>query len=96
VDSAPADYAVDRPQSGTHGFLVPVVGLSIIAMCIRTLLVHTDFAEMPRDLVILSEGRGQVVFPLRLFLVMFFLTYAIHAYSNIWRRVFIGVSLLGK
>lgn len=51
---------------------------------------------MPRDLVILSEGRGQVVFPLRLFLVMFFLTYAIHAYSNIWRRVFIGVSLLGK
>ena len=96
VDSAPADYAVDRPQSGTNGFLVTFVGLSIIAMCIRTLLVHTDFAEMPRDLVILSEGRGQVVFPLRLFLVMFFLTYAIHAYSNIWRRVFIGVSLLGK
>ena len=96
VDSAPADYAVDRPPSGTNGFLVTFAGLSIIAMCIRTLLIHSGLVHLPRDLVILSDGRGTVVFPLRLFLVMFFLTYAIHAYSNIWRRVFIGVSLLGK
>ncbi|MBT1258348.1 glycosyltransferase family 2 protein [Rhodococcus erythropolis] len=96
VDSAPADYAVDRPPSGTNGFLITFAGLSILAMCLRTLLVHSGYTDMPRDLVILSEGRGKVVFPLRLFLVMFFLTYAIHAYSNIWRRVFIGISLLGK
>ncbi len=30
VDSAPADYAVDRPSSGTNGFLIIFAGLSII------------------------------------------------------------------
>ncbi|MHA6737591.1 glycosyltransferase family 2 protein [Rhodococcus erythropolis] len=96
VDSAPADYAVDRPSSGTNGFLITFAGLSIIAMCIRTFLVHSGLTDMPRDLVIFSEGRGKVVFPLRLFLIMFFFTYALCAYSNIWRRVFLAFSLLGK
>ncbi|WP_336882450.1 glycosyltransferase [Rhodococcus globerulus] len=96
VDSAPVDYAVDRPASGTNSFLITFAGLSILAMCLRTLLEHSGFVDMPRDLAVLTEGRGNVVFPLRLFLAVFFLTYAIHAYSNIWRRIFLGISLLGK
>ena len=96
VDSAPVDYAVDRPASGTNSFLITFAGLSILAMCIRTLLVHSGYSAMPRDLAVLTDGRGNVVFPLRLFLTVFFLTYAIHAYTNIWRRIFLGISLLGK
>ncbi|BAH52561.1 glycosyltransferase [Rhodococcus opacus] len=96
VDSAPADYAVDRPASGTNGFLVTFVGISILAMCLRMILAHADVMDAPNDLVILSSGRGDVQFPLRMFLAVFFLTYALHAYSNIWRRLYLGLSLLGK
>lgn len=97
VDSAPVGYAVDRPPSGTNGFLITFAGLSIIAMCIRTVIVHVGgWDNVPRDLIVLHDARGEVVFPLRLFMVLFFLTYAIHAFSNLWRRVAIGVSLLGK
>ena len=96
VDSAPADYAVDRPASGTNGFLVIFVGISILAMCVRMFLAHADVLDAPRDLVFLSGGRGDVQFPLRMFLVIFFLTYALRAYSNIWRRLYLGLSLLGK
>ncbi|TCN43867.1 cellulose synthase/poly-beta-1,6-N-acetylglucosamine synthase-like glycosyltransferase [Rhodococcus sp. SMB37] len=96
VDSAPADYAVDRPASGTNGFLVTLVGLSILVMCLRTFLIHSELVYIPRDLVLFSEGRGNVEFPLRMFIALFFLTYALFAYSNGWRRLFIAVSLLGK
>ena len=96
VDSAPADYAVNRPASGTNGFLITFCGLSIIAMCVRTYMVHSGFDDAPRDLIILDEGRGDVVFPLRLFLAIFFSTYAMYAYTNRWRRIFLGASLLGK
>lgn len=97
VDSAPADYAIDRPSSGTNGFLVTFAGVSIIALCVRTLLIHVGgFDALPRDLVVFAQDRGTVVFPLRIFLVLFFLTYALHAYSNLWRRFALGFSLLGK
>ncbi|MFD6893129.1 glycosyltransferase [Rhodococcus sp. NPDC060086] len=96
VDSAPADYAVNRPASGTNGFLIVFVGISILAMCLRTFLIHSGVAYVPRDLVLFAEGRGNVEFPLRMFIALFFLTYALFAYSNRWRRLFIGVSLLGK
>ncbi|GAA4472358.1 glycosyltransferase [Rhodococcus olei] len=96
VDSAPRGYAVDRPASAVNGFLVTFAALGIIVMCLRTLLVHAGFSDLPRDMVLFSHGRGNVVFPLRMFLVVFFVTYAAFAYSNRWRRAFIGVSLLGK
>lgn len=96
VDSAPADYAVDRPASGTNGFLVIFIGISILAMCVRTVLAHTNLIDQPNDLVILSAGRGDVQFPLRMFLAIFFLTYALRAYSNGWRRLYLAGALLGK
>ncbi|WP_305091840.1 glycosyltransferase family 2 protein [Prescottella sp. R16] len=96
VDSAPKGYAVDRPASAANGFLVTLVGLGIIAMCARTYLVHSGFSDFPRDLVLFSRDRGNVVFPLRLFLAVFFVTYAAFAYSNRWRRLFLGLSLVGK
>ncbi|UPW07274.1 glycosyltransferase family 2 protein [Gordonia terrae] len=96
VDSAPAGYAIDRPASGTNSFLVTFTALTIIVMCVRTALVHTGWSDAPNDLVILSDGRGSGVFPLRLFLAVFFTSYAAHCYSNIWRRAFVGGALLGK
>lgn len=96
VDSAPKGYAVDRPASAANGFLVTFAAIGILVLCARTLLIHTGFADLPRDLVLFSHGQGNVVFPLRMFLVVFFVTYAAFAYSNRWRRAFIGASLLGK
>ncbi|MGC4961227.1 glycosyltransferase [Gordonia sp. DT101] len=96
VDSAPADYAVDRPASGVNGFLVTFIALTILVMCARTLMIHTGYYDAPRDLALFTEGRGEVVFPLRMFIVLFFLTYALFAYSNIWRRAFLVGALLGK
>ncbi|MYR08141.1 glycosyltransferase [Gordonia sp. SID5947] len=96
VDSAPADYAVDRPSSGTNGFLITLVGLSIVFLCARTFLANVVFVDVPRDPVLFAKLHGDVVFPLRMFLIIFFISYAAFAYSNIWRRLFIGISLLGK
>ncbi|GAA3947353.1 glycosyltransferase [Gordonia caeni] len=96
VDSAPKDYAVDRPPGGVNGFLVTFIGIAVLAMCTRTVLVYTQVIHSSTDLVILAGGRGGVVFPLRIFLAAFFLTYALYAYSNAWRRAFLAVSLLGK
>ncbi|MFW0787768.1 glycosyltransferase family 2 protein [Gordonia sp. CPCC 206044] len=96
VDSAPAGYAVNRPASGTNGFLIVFVAISIVLMCVRAFLAHTDIVHLPTDLMILTASRGDVEFPLRMFLVVFFLTYGLCAYSNIWRRLFIAGSLLGK
>ncbi|MDY6808157.1 MAG: glycosyltransferase [Actinomycetota bacterium] len=96
VDSAPKGYAIDRPASAANGFLVVFVGLTVIALCIRTFLLHGGFAGTPRDLVVLGHDRGQVVFPLRLFIALFFVTYAMLAYSNIWRRLYLAGSLLAK
>lgn len=96
VDSAPADYAVDRPASSTNGFLITLAGLSILAMCVRAYLAHTGFADAPRDLVLFAQGRGNVEFPLRMFISLFFLTYGLLCYSNIWRRLYVTGALLGK
>ncbi|MFW0793557.1 glycosyltransferase [Gordonia sp. CPCC 205515] len=96
VDSAPADYAVDRPASGTNGFIITFAGLSILVMCVRAFLAHTGWADAPHDLVLFSEGRGNVEFPLRMFISLFFFTYGLLCYSNIWRRLFVIGSLLGK
>lgn len=96
VDSAPAGYAVDRPAGGVNGFLVTFTGITILAMCMRTFLAHADVLDAPKDIVFLIGTRGDVQFPLRMFLVVFFLTYALRAYTNIWRRLFLASSMLGK
>ncbi|MEE3852269.1 glycosyltransferase [Gordonia sp. LSe1-13] len=96
VDSAPKGYAIDRPASAVNGFLVTFIGLTIIAFCIRTFMVQGGLDGTPRDLVFLGHDRGSVVFPVRLFVALFFLTYAMLAYSNIWRRLYLAGALLGK
>ncbi|MGI5216849.1 glycosyltransferase [Nocardia sp. CA-290969] len=96
VDSAPAGLAVDRPAAAANGFLVTFAGLTILAMCARMYLVHAEYLVQPNDLVLFANDRGNVVVPTRLFIVIFFVTYACYAYSNVWRRVFLGLALLGK
>ncbi|TLG15726.1 glycosyltransferase [Nocardia cyriacigeorgica] len=95
VDSAPAGYSVDRPASASNGFLISFTGLTIIAMCLQAVLHQTGLVER-NDMVILAGDRGNVAMPTRIFIVVFFVTYAFYAYSNRWRRLFLGVSLLGK
>ncbi|NEW34488.1 glycosyltransferase family 2 protein [Nocardia cyriacigeorgica] len=95
VDSAPAGYSVDRPASASNGFLIMFAGLSVVVMCIQLALRQTHLVQH-NDLVILAGDRGNVAMPTRIFIVVFFLTYAYYAYSNRWRRLFLGVSLLGK
>lgn len=96
VDSAPAKYAVNRPAAASNGFLVTFAGLSIVAMCIRNYMVHRGTLVETHDLVILAHGRGNVAVPTRLFVIIFFITYAAYAYTNVWRRLFLGFTLLGK
>ncbi|EGD53408.1 glycosyltransferase [Gordonia neofelifaecis] len=96
VDSAPKGYAVDRPASAVNGFIVTLVALAILAFCFRTFMIREGFGDVPPDLVVLGRDRGSVVFPLRLFVAIFFLTYGLLAYSNIWRRLYLVGSLLGK
>lgn len=96
VDSAPVDYAVDRPSAGVNGFLVTFAGLCVVAMCVRTLTANTGYSLGPNDLILFAADRGDVAVPTRLFIVLFFITYAAFAYSNIWRRLYIGGALLGK
>ncbi|MDG3016394.1 glycosyltransferase [Speluncibacter jeojiensis] len=95
VDSAPAGISVNRPASASNGFLITFTGLSIIALCISTYLVGTGLAER-YDLVVLAKNRGTGGLPTRTFVIVFFVTYAAYAYTNVWRRVAIGLSLLGK
>ncbi len=95
VDSAPAGISVDRPASVSNGFLVTFTGLTILALCLCTLLIRTGVVDR-YDLVILAKGRGGGGLPTRLFVVVFFVTYAAYAYGDLWRRLAIGASLLAK
>src|SRR5690606_8214159 len=70
-------------------------GLSIIVLGAQALLQKAGIVESG-DLVLLASGRGDVAVPTRLFIVVFFATYAYYAYGNRWRRVAIGTALLGK
>lgn len=96
VDSAPARYAVDRPASATNGFYLTFAGLCILAMCVQTLLVHNGFGPHTNDLVILAGERGEVASLTRIFVLLFFLTYACYAYGDRRRRLVLGLSLTGK
>ena len=96
VDSAPVDYAVDRPASGTNGFLVVFAALCIVAMCVRTVSVRSGLDIGPNDIVLFAADRGDAAVPTRLFIVIFFIAYAAFAYSNVWRRAVLGASLVGK
>ncbi|MGW8590487.1 glycosyltransferase [Dietzia sp. NPDC055877] len=95
VDSAPPKYAVDRPASASNGFLIVFTALSIISLTTLTALVSAGVLDQ-NDPVLLAGDRGNVLMPTRLFVAVFFVTYAAHVYSNRWRRVFLGCSLLGK
>ncbi|MCF8571051.1 glycosyltransferase [Gordonia sp. HY002] len=96
VDSAPAEYSVDRPAAGTNGFLVLFAALCLVAMCAKTVGERTGIADGPNDVVLFAADRGDAAVPTRLFIVIFFVTYAAFAYSNVWRRIVIGSALIAK
>ena len=96
VDSAPARYSVDRPAGVVNGFLLTFAGATAITMCLQMLLVRGAAWSDRRDLLVLTAAHGTALAPTRLFVVVFFLTYACYAYGNLWRRVALAGSLLGK
>ncbi len=95
IDSAPSGISVDRPASAANGFLITFTALALLTMAAMAIFVHEGTPEV-RAAVILSQGRGNVAMPTRLFVVCFFVAYALYAYGNRWRRLAIGASLVGK
>lgn len=84
VDSAPAGYSIKRPSSDVNGFMLTFVTLALVSLITLTLLARFGVLER-RDLIFASPSPGIVVLPLRLFIVVFFCTYSLYAYTN-WRR----------
>ncbi|MED5811061.1 glycosyltransferase [Mycolicibacterium sp. 050232] len=96
VDSAPVGYSVNRSASATNGFLLMFTALSVITLCAMMFLIYTGYVTDRRDLLFLTQHQGQVAVPTRVFIILFFLTYAWYAYANGWRRLSIAASLVGK
>jgi len=95
VDSAPVGYSVNRPASATNGLLLKFAASTAIVMCALMFLRNEGYVRQP-SLLILSDGHGSGGGPVRLFIVIFFVTYAWCAYGNGWRRLAIGASMVGK
>lgn len=96
VDSAPARYSVSRPPSATNGFMITFTALTVVVMCAMMFLIHAGFIDDRRDLMILSRRHSNVAVPTRMFVIIFFITYAAYATGNLWRKLWIGFELVTK
>ncbi|WP_233266849.1 glycosyltransferase [Tomitella fengzijianii] len=95
VDSAPAGISVDRPASASNGFLLAFAGLSLLALLVTMMTAHNGITGL-YPLVLLPDSRGNGGLPTRVFVVVFFVTYAAYAYTNIWRRIALGAAMLAR
>lgn len=96
IDSAPARYAANRPASVANGFLITFTGLTIFFLSLVMFLTHAGYVTGRRDLMLLGREHVNVALPVRIFIIVFFITYALYAYGNWWRKLAIGTSLLAK
>ena len=96
IDSAPANYSVNRPASVANGFLVTFAAISLIVMCIVMFLEHQGYIASRRDLMLFGRQHVNVALPTRMFILIFFVTYALYAYGNWWRKLALGLSLVLK
>ncbi|MCK0172984.1 glycosyltransferase family 2 protein [Mycolicibacterium sp. F2034L] len=96
IDSAPARYSVNRPASVANGFLITFTALTALSMCLVMFLTHDGYITGRRDLMLFGQQHINVALPTRIFIIVFFVTYALYAYGNWWRKLAIGASLLAK
>ncbi|ORA69109.1 glycosyl transferase [Mycolicibacterium elephantis] len=96
IDSAPARYSANRPASVANGFLITFTALTVITMCLVMFLIHDGYIVGRRDLMLLGHDHINVALPVRHFIIVFFITYALYAYGNGWRKLALGVTLLFK
>lgn len=95
IDSAPVGYSVHRRPADTNSFLVTFVALSLLGLTVLGTGLGPGALGQHRDLVIASGTGGIVRVPLRLFVVVFFCSYALYAWTDWWRRVALAVEMVG-
>jgi cellulose synthase/poly-beta-1,6-N-acetylglucosamine synthase-like glycosyltransferase len=95
VDSAPADYSLDRPAQVVNSFLVSFVAVSLLVLLLITLLVRDGLVGRSRDIVFLATSGDQASIPVRLFLLIFFAVFSVHLATNVRRRALVMLELCG-
>lgn len=96
IDSAPKGYATTRPASVANGFYISFTTISLLLLVTLVVLGH-QFAMLPHyDVIFLSPTDSVARVPIRLFFIVFFLTYSLYAYTNWRRRCYLGGALVGK
>jgi cellulose synthase/poly-beta-1,6-N-acetylglucosamine synthase-like glycosyltransferase len=96
IDSAPKGYASNRPASIANGFYITFTTISLILLSSLVVISH-QWAALPHyDLIFVSAADTVARVPIRLFFVIFFLTYSLYAYTNWPKRAYLAVSLVGK
>lgn len=96
VDSAPKGISVRRDRSATDGFLITFTALTLLALSAAAYVNDRAPGSIPTDLIFFTADRFNAVLPIRIFFVLFFITYAGYAHGPILARVRLGLSFLLK
>lgn len=96
IDSAPKGFAANRPPSVANGFFVTFTALSLLTL--SALVICSNYWGLfpHKDIVFYTVSEGIVRLPIRLFFILFFLTYSIYAHTNWQRRVRLMQSFISK
>jgi cellulose synthase/poly-beta-1,6-N-acetylglucosamine synthase-like glycosyltransferase len=96
IDSAPKGYAINRPASLANGFYITFTTITLILLSSLVFASqHWQFLSH-FDLILLSDSDTIARVPIRLFFIVFYLTYALYAYTNWNRRAHLASALVGK
>lgn len=96
VDSAPKGISVKRPRSAADGFIVTFTALSVLVFSLYA-WINAQYPEtIPKDLIFFTADRVNAILPIRTFLLVFFLVYALYAHGGLWAKLRLGLSLVGK
>jgi len=96
VDSAPVGISVARNRSATDGFLITFAALTVIALSAAAFTNARIPGLIPTDLILFTADRFNAVLPIRIFFVLFFVTYAGYAHGPVLAKARLGASLLFK
>lgn len=96
VDSAPKGISVKRDRSATDGFLITFTALTLLVLSATTQINHMAPGSIPTDLIFFTADRFNAVLPIRIFLILFFVTYAAYAHGPVLARLRLGAAFLAK
>lgn len=95
IDSAPAEYSLDRSARAVNSFLLWFVGVSLLALLALTIVVRLGHVEDSRDLVLFASEGDRPAVPIRLFALIFFAVFSLCLATDLWRRFLVLVELCG-